>query len=75
MRICIPANFFGGQMRESFVSSWPLFPKMSQPLPKISANFPKASECCRKMSEDVPTTFEHFRFQRILDILKLLWKF
>ena len=34
------------QTREIFVSSWSGFLKTSKPLPKISINFSKSSECC-----------------------------
>ena len=41
-------QLFLTQMREIFALSWTGFTKMSQRLPKISENFPKTFECCRK---------------------------
>ena len=53
----IPANFF-------WVKSvrWPRFPETFRRLPKISDEFPKTSERCRKLNVRrlFPKTFEHF---------------
>ena len=48
-------QLFLSKMREIFVSSWPGFPKTSEPLPKIS----EVLRMLPKMPEDIPTTFEH----------------
>ena len=66
----IPANFF-------WVKSvrWPRFPETFRRLPKISDEFPKTSERCRKLNVRrlFPKTFEHFWSYLKDDTFSVLW--
>ena len=63
-------QLFLSQMREIFTLSWPGFPETSRRLPKISGEFPKTSERCRKCLQ---MTFEHFRSYLKDDTFSVLW--
>ena len=54
---------FLSQMREIFTLPWPRFLETSRRLPKVSDEFPKTSDRCRKLNVRwlFPKTFEHFR--------------
>ena len=56
-------QLFLSQMREIFTLSWPRFLETSRRLPKISGEFPKTSDRCRKLNVRwlFPRTFEHSR--------------
>ena len=56
-------QIFLSQMREIFTLSWPRFLETSRRVPKISDEFPKTSDRCRKLNVRwlFPKTFEHFR--------------
>ena len=51
------------------------FPETSRPIPKISNEFPKTSERCRKLNvcRLFPKTFEHFRSYLKDDTFSVLW--
>ena len=66
-------QLFLSQMREIFTLSWPRFPETSRRLPKISGEFLKTSERCRKCLQIFPKTFEHFRSYLKDDTFSVLW--
>ena len=68
-------QLFLSQMREIFTLSWPRFPETSRRLPKISDEFPKTFERCRKLNVRrlFPKTFEHFWSYLKEDTFRVLW--
>ena len=68
-------QLFLSQMCEIFTLFWPRFPETSRRLPKISDEFPKTSERCRKLNVRrlFPKTFEHFRSYLKDDTFSVLW--
>ena len=61
-------QLFLSQIREIFTLSWPRFPETSRRLPKISDEFPRTSERCRKLKK-----FKHFWGYLKGDTFSVLW--
>ena len=68
-------QLFLSQMRDIITLSWPRFSETSRRLPKVSEEFPKTSERCRKLNVRrlFPKTFEHFRSYLKDDTFSVLW--
>ena len=68
-------QLFLSQMRDIITLSWPRFSETSRRLPKVSEEFPKTSERCRKLNVRrlFPKTFEHFRGYLKDDTFSVLW--
>ena len=68
-------QLFLSQMCEIFTLFWLRFPETSRRLPKISDEFPKTFERCRKLNVRrlFPKTFEHFRSYLKDDTFSVLW--
>ena len=68
-------QLFLSQMCEILTLFWPRFPETSRRLPKISDEFPKTFERCRKLNVRrlFPKTFEHFRSYLKDDTFSVLW--
>ena len=68
-------QLFLSQTCEIFTLFWSRFSETSRRLPKISDEFPKTSERCRKLNVRrlFPKTFEHFRSYLKDDTFSVLW--
>ena len=68
-------QLFLSQMRDIITLSWPRFSDTSRRLPKVSEEFPKTSERCRKLNVRrlFPKTFEHFWSYLKDDTFSVLW--